>query len=163
MSKRLQCVIPIVPGRIDHLDTGPHSHSLDPDPFHFCKAKCDNCGYFCTLRLGHTQQEHDTNHGSMSSTQWAIAGPDGTTVELDGRKFGSGDEGAPMLCSIYCRSMGRHVHVDYCRTELGVKCEGQDYEHITTQMNPHPERSKDWVNHSLYWRRTGFKGIGHCK
>jgi hypothetical protein len=35
----------------------------------------------------------------MSRTRWAVDGPDGTTVELDGRKFGASDEGAPMLVS----------------------------------------------------------------
>ncbi|KAI1789533.1 hypothetical protein LXA43DRAFT_1153915 [Ganoderma leucocontextum] len=40
-----------------------------------------DCGYFCTLPLGHTQKEHDTSHGSMSKTRWAIDGPDGTILE----------------------------------------------------------------------------------
>ena len=46
---------------------------------------------------GHTQPEHETSHGSMSKTQWAIDGPDGTVLEVDGRKFASNDDGAPML------------------------------------------------------------------
>jgi hypothetical protein len=36
----------------------------------------------------------------MSRTRWAVDGPDGTAVELDGRKFGASDEGAPMLVSL---------------------------------------------------------------
>ena len=47
--------------------------------------------------IGHPQREHETSHGSMSKTQWTVDGPDGTVVELDGRKFGSNDSGAPML------------------------------------------------------------------
>ncbi|PCH41519.1 hypothetical protein WOLCODRAFT_163166 [Wolfiporia cocos MD-104 SS10] len=157
VSKRLKCIIPITPGRMDHEDIGPHRHTSEKDPFHFCEARCENCGYFCTLRRGHPQQEHETSHGSMSKTQWAIDGPDGTSVELDGRKFATSDEGAPMLCSLFCRSMGRHLHIDWCRTDPGDVCSGPDHEHIKTRMQPHPQREKDWVNHSLYWRRTGFK------
>lgn len=39
VSKRLPCVIPIHPGRIDHLNLGPHCHSSEKDPFHFCEAR----------------------------------------------------------------------------------------------------------------------------
>lgn len=109
-----------------------------------------------TSGIGHPQQEHETSHGSMSKTQWAIDESQGATVELDGRKFGSRDEGAPMLCSLFCRSMGRHVHVDYCRTDPTDKCEGPDHEHIAARLHPNPTRPKDWVSHELHWRRTGY-------
>ncbi|KAI9462918.1 hypothetical protein BJY52DRAFT_1221931 [Lactarius psammicola] len=33
---------------------------------------------------GHTQQEHDTQHGSMSRTRWAVDGPEGNCIELGG-------------------------------------------------------------------------------
>lgn len=52
------------------------------------------------LLVGHTQKEHETSHGSMAKTRWAIDGPDGTVLELDGRKFGANDDGAPMLVRI---------------------------------------------------------------
>lgn len=35
----------------------------------------------------------------MSKTRWAIDGPDGTVLELNSRKFGANDAGAPMLVS----------------------------------------------------------------
>ncbi|KAI0921705.1 hypothetical protein AcW2_006594 [Taiwanofungus camphoratus] len=157
VSKRLPCIIPIIAGQLDHADVGPHRHDLEQNSFHYCETRCESCGYFCTLERGHVQQEHDTLHGSMSKTQWAIDGPDGTALELDGRKFGSNDEGAPMLCSMVCSSMGRHVHVDYCRTDPTDACGGPEHEHIKVQIDPHPERPKDLVSHSLHWRRTGFK------
>jgi hypothetical protein len=47
---------------------------------------------------GHPQQEHETSHGSMSSTKWAIE--DGSIVEVNGRKFGANDDGAPLLVYI---------------------------------------------------------------
>ena len=41
----------------------------------------------------------------MTQTQWCIA--DGNEIELDGHKFGTGDEGAPLLCNVYCSGRSR--------------------------------------------------------
>jgi len=91
----------------------------------------------------------------MSRTRWAVDGPDGTILELNGRKFSTDDEGAPMMCNLVCQDMGRHVHLDYCRTDPGDRCEGAELQHITMRLTPHPDRPKDWISHSLYWRRSG--------
>ncbi|KAJ3555965.1 hypothetical protein NM688_g2286 [Phlebia brevispora] len=155
VSKRLPCVIPIPAGQTEH--QGNHSHNQDANAFHFCEARCENCGYFCTLPLGHPQQEHETSHGSMSRTRWAVDGPDGTAFEVNGRKFGSNDDGAPMLCSMVCRDLGRHVHIDYCRSSDAQTCRDANLQHITVPLVPNPDRAKDFLTHSLYWRRTGFK------
>jgi hypothetical protein len=104
---------------------------------------------------GHSQQEHETSHGSMTHTRWAVHGPDGVSLELGGRKFSSNDEGAPMMCNLVCTSMGRHVHIDYCRAEANGPCEGDEVQHIKDKMVPDPDRPKDAVTHSLYWRRMG--------
>ncbi|CAL1701264.1 unnamed protein product [Somion occarium] len=151
-SRRLPCVIAVPAGQTEH--HGKHLHSLEKSAFHFCEARCEDCGYFCTLPLGHTQQEHETSHGSMSRTKWAIDGQDGTVLEVNGRKFGATDDGAPMLCSMVCRNMGRHVHIDYCRSENANACSGADLEHISARMVPNPERAKDFISHALHWRRT---------
>ncbi|KAJ7117678.1 hypothetical protein C8R44DRAFT_199862 [Mycena epipterygia] len=154
-SKRLRCAITIPPNEREH--KGRHVHSQDPDPFHFCETRCLNCGYFCTLPLGHPQQEHETSHGSMSKTTWSIDGPDDTILELKGRKFASNDDGAPMMCSLVCQDMGRHVHIDYCRGTEDAPCDGPDIEHIDVPLAPNPDQSKDWISHTLFWKRTGFK------
>ena len=91
----------------------------------------------------------------MTQTLWSVNGPDGSGIGLGGRKFLSDDEGAPMLCNLVCSSMGRHVHIDYCRAEENVPCEGAEVEHIKLRMNPNPNRPKDAITHSLYWRRMG--------
>ncbi|KAF7308315.1 VWFA domain-containing protein [Mycena chlorophos] len=155
VAKRLECVFPIPPGEKAH--AGPHCHSADQNPFHYCQARCENCGYFCTLPRGHPQQEHETRHGSMSRTQWTVDGPDDAVVELNGRKFGASDEGSPLLCSLYCQDMGRHAHLDYCRADDAHSCTGAETEHIQKRVLPNPDRPKDWVSHSLFWRRSGFK------
>jgi len=62
-----------------------------------------------------------------------------------------------MMCNLVCSSMGRHVHIDYCRTEENTPCKGAELQHIKTQMVPNPHEPKDAVTHSLYWRRLGFK------
>ncbi|KAJ7289087.1 hypothetical protein C8J57DRAFT_1459186 [Mycena rebaudengoi] len=156
VANRLPCVLQIPPGELTH--SGPHSHSTDPVPFHFCETRCDSCQYFCTLPRGHSQREHETHHGSMSKTRWAVDGPEGTALELNGRKFASDDDGAPMMCNLVCQDMGRHVHVDYCRADNAASCDGPEVQHISAQMTPQPARAKDWVSHSLFWRRTGFRG-----
>ncbi|KAI0302897.1 hypothetical protein B0F90DRAFT_1935607 [Multifurca ochricompacta] len=155
VAKRLQCVKTIEPGQMAH--TGAHIHSKEEQPFHFCENRCENCGYFCTLPLGHTQQEHETSHGSMTQTRWAVDGPDDTGLELDGRRFSANDEGAPMMCNLVCSSMGRHAHIDYCRAEENTPCDAAEVQHLNSRMVPNPDKPKDAITHNLYWRRTGFK------
>ncbi|KAI9431439.1 hypothetical protein BJY52DRAFT_1423126, partial [Lactarius psammicola] len=111
-AKRLRCVKLIEPGEIEH--EGPHIHNDEEQPFHYCESRCETCGNFCTLPLGHSQQQHETSHGSMSRARWAIEGLEEDSVELGGRKFSLNDDGAPMLCNLVCTSIGRHVHIDYC-------------------------------------------------
>lgn len=50
VARRLGCAVMIPPGSSGH--TGPHKHSADEKPFHFCQARCEQCEYFCTLPLG---------------------------------------------------------------------------------------------------------------
>lgn len=64
-------------------------------------------GLQSVISTGHPQQEHETSHGSMSKTRWAIDGPEEATLEVNGRKFASNDDGAPMLCSLVCK--GNHT------------------------------------------------------
>ncbi|KAI5994326.1 hypothetical protein EDD15DRAFT_2432753 [Pisolithus albus] len=157
VAKRLKCVKPVPPGATKH--EGSHNHSLDKKVVHFCETRCEKCGYFCTLPLGHPQQEHETRHGSMSRTRWAIDDPDdGAALEIEGRMFSTNDEGAPMMCNLVCQAMGRHVHIEYCRSDGEAACVGNDeIQHITKNLSPHPERPKDYVTHNLFWKRSGFK------
>jgi Mg-chelatase subunit ChlD len=61
------------------------------------------------------------------------------------------------MCNVICQEMGRHVHIDYCRENTGLCQNTPDLQHIKTPLFPNPDRPKDWVTHSLFWRRTGFK------
>jgi len=135
-------------------------------------CSCDNCGNYCTLpkgmhgihpnaqqcvilSKGHPQREHETGHGSMSRVKWMVEGQEGATLEANGEKFVTNDDGAPMMCNFYCADLGRHVHVDYCRSANPVSCSGADIQHISTRVHPNPERAKDWITHSLHWKRMG--------
>ena len=93
----------------------------------------------------------------MTRTRWSIDSADDseTGLELEGRRFSSNDDGGPMMCNLVCSSMGRHVHIDYCRTGKNTPCEGAELQHIETRMVPNPHTPKDAVTHSLYWRRMG--------
>ena len=96
----------------------------------------------------------------MTSTRWSIDSHDGTILELNGRQFASNDDGAPMMCNLVCQELGRHLHVDYCRSQDRARCnvsgEGQ---HITLAMSPHPDRPKDWITHKLHWQRLGMVNV----
>ncbi|KAI9443992.1 hypothetical protein H4582DRAFT_2095349 [Lactarius indigo] len=151
-AKRLPCVKVIEPWKVEH--RGPHVHSNEEQPFHFCESRCETCGYLCILPSGHSQQEHETHHGVMSRTRCVIDGIEGNGLELDGRNFSLKDDSAPMLCNLACTSMGRHVHVDYCR---GDHHENPEVLHITEKIDPNPCQPKDWITHGLHWRRMGFK------
>ncbi|KAH0834248.1 hypothetical protein J3R83DRAFT_11580 [Lanmaoa asiatica] len=158
-ARRLKCIKPIPPGATNH--KGPHNHSLDKEVFHSCQARCDNCSYFCTLRLGHQEQEHETSHGSMLHTHWTVDGPDDVPLEIGPHKFSTNDEGAPMMCNIVCGEMGRHVHIDYCRADDEAGCTGnEELQHLTKKLQPDPDRAKDVLTHSLFWKRSGECDLG---
>jgi hypothetical protein len=105
---------------------------------------------------GHPQKEHETSHGSMSRVKWSVEGPEDTALEVNGHKFGTDDDGAPMMCNLYCTDLGRHVHVDYCRSENPASCNGAEIQHISTKVRPSPEKPKDWITHGLHWKRMGL-------
>ncbi|KAF9016568.1 hypothetical protein BDZ89DRAFT_1075488 [Hymenopellis radicata] len=146
-TKRLKCAIMIPSGERRH--PGPHVHTTDPTRVHFCEESISSSV------SGHPQQFHETSHGSMSKARWAIDGPAGTTLEVDGHKYGSEDDGAPMMCNLVCTNLGRHVHLDYCRTKDG-RCTGTEVCHVegNVRFNPNPDQPKDWISHSLFWRRS---------
>lgn len=98
----------------------------------------------------------------MSKTRWAIEDQD-VIIELKGRNFGLDDEGAPLMCNLFCQDMGRHVHINYCRADSEGVCNGPEVEHIDTRINPNPEKPKDWITHELYWKRSGLSfGLRVC-
>ncbi|KAF8685043.1 hypothetical protein RHS04_00827 [Rhizoctonia solani] len=153
VARQLSCVIPIPPGELSH--DGVHVHDTGDNPFHYCDARCPNCEYVCGLPFGHGQQLHDTSHGSMITTQWVLQSDKDDVdpvYELQGRKFGSGDEGAPMLCNLVCAAQGRHAHIDHCRDP--GNCSNTDCEHIAERMHPDPNREKDWISHATFWARS---------
>jgi len=93
----------------------------------------------------------------MEQTTWAIDGDDDTVREIQGRKFSAGDSGAPMLCSMVCKELGRHAHIAFCRSSSARDCTHREVQHITKRMGPDPSKAKDWITHSLHWARSGFK------
>lgn len=113
------------------------------------------CGIHFTFHKGHSQKEHDTSHGSMSRVKWSVEGSDEAALEVSGHKFATNDDGAPMMCNLYCADLGRHVHVDYCRSADAAPCSGTEIQHISARVQPNPERTKDWITHSLHWKRMG--------
>jgi hypothetical protein len=121
--------------------------------------------YFADLSAGHRQQEHETMHGTMSQTGWAIDGSDDGSndgsdngsddgsdyTSVEGRKL-SWNDGGVMLCHLACLSLGRHVHFDISR---GSDSHNSEAQHVTERISPDPDDAKDSITHALRWRRTG--------
>jgi hypothetical protein len=86
----------------------------------------------------------------MAKTEWVVEGDDDATLEVEGRKYATGDSGAPMMCSMLCKSLGRHVHIDTCRPDADGNCAGAGIQHIKGQRS-----TRDWITHRLFWARSG--------
>lgn len=92
----------------------------------------------------------------MSNVRWSVDAPDEEGLEVEGRRFSTSDEGAPMMCSLVCQALGRHVHIDYCRAKSPAECRGnQEVQHVARKLRPEPDRSKDFLTHNLFWKRSG--------
>jgi len=91
----------------------------------------------------------------MSRVKWSVEGAEGAALEVNGHKFATNDDGAPMMCNLYCADLERHVHIDYCRSENPASCSGTEIQHISTRVQPNAEKPKDWITHNLHWKRMG--------
>ena len=92
----------------------------------------------------------------MSNVRWSVDGPDEEGLEVEGRRFSTNDEGVPMMCSLVCKTLGRHVHIDYCRAKTPAECRvNNEIEHITKKLLPELDRPKDFLTHNLFWKRSG--------
>jgi hypothetical protein len=95
----------------------------------------------------------------MSRVKWSVEGPEDTALEVSGHKFATNDDGAPMMCNLYCTDLGRHAHVDYCRSADAASCGGSEIQHISARIQPNPDKAKDWITHGLHWKRMGMSSI----
>jgi hypothetical protein len=95
----------------------------------------------------------------MTQTPRVVEGPDKAVIEVEGRTFASNDDGGSMMCNLVCSSIGRHTHIDYCGAKEGEACTGDEVQHINARISPNPDKPKDRVAHSLYWRKTGRPDI----
>ncbi|PVF98358.1 hypothetical protein CPB86DRAFT_758529 [Serendipita vermifera] len=148
VARRLPCAIRIPSNMLQH--GGSHCHSIKGTKTHYCEEKCKQCGYYCTLPSVHDEARHKTKHGSMVNAEWVVEGDDEVSLDLQGRKYATGDSGGPMLCSMVCKAQGRHVHVATCRSEDRDYCSGPGIEHIK-------EKVLDWTSHEHFWASIGFE------
>jgi len=89
----------------------------------------------------------------MSNTIWFVHGDEDHKVEVEGRKYAAGDSGAPMLCSLVCKNLRRHIHIDNCRANEDGGCGGGDgVQHLN---NSGIGRPQDLLTHRLFWERSG--------
>ncbi|CAG8473542.1 7953_t:CDS:10 [Ambispora leptoticha] len=167
--QRLPCCIKIPPYQFKH--EGKHVHERT----HECDATCPNDSgehienkksnfHFCdcTLPYNHGREhnsEHDTVHGNMHLTTFTCEQEE---FEFEGHQLTVGDRGDFVLCHKLCQNIGRHRHIDYCKEPdvceslTGGKKEGI-LEHIKANINPDPNRKKDYISHRVFWERTKFR------
>ncbi|RUS18258.1 hypothetical protein BC937DRAFT_88981 [Endogone sp. FLAS-F59071] len=151
-SRRLGCFKKVPAGLLTH--SGKHAHASVDRLFHFCETKCPFCEYYCTLPYGHPQMEHETSHGNMTQTVFSSMEDE---FEHSGFTFNTGDRGICFLCNMFCKDFSRHKHIDYCQNADPTICGAEGLQHIMQKVSPNPDRPKDFVKHSLFWKRTGFK------
>ncbi|CAG8488857.1 9634_t:CDS:10 [Gigaspora rosea] len=148
----IQCPIPDCQHRCQNKD---HFHALQPQAIHFCgyehqcQEDCQELGVCriltelrkqeCILPYGHLQSLHETKHGNMTQTEFTS----------EDTEFEFGGHGTYVLCNLYCSELDRHRHIDYCQDASTCK-PNANKQHID-------EKPKDYVSHSLFWERTGFK------
>ncbi|RUS20055.1 hypothetical protein BC937DRAFT_86493 [Endogone sp. FLAS-F59071] len=55
----------------------------------------------------------------------------------------------------------KHLHMpQFCKSrERPANCNAEGTHYITKALKPNPHRPKDFVKHSLYWKRTGLSTI----
>ena len=59
-----------------------------------------------------------------------------------------------MLCSLVCKSLGRHVHIDTCRSagDDGICGGGPGIQHV---IDPESSEKEDLISHRVFWGRSG--------
>ena len=89
----------------------------------------------------------------MINSIWFVHGDEGHKIEVERRKYAAGDSGSPMLCSLVCKTLRRHVHVDDCRANEDGVCGGGDaVQHLDDSYISRPQ---DLITHRLFWERSG--------
>ena len=92
----------------------------------------------------------------MSRTRRIVDGTDDVPLEIERHKFSTNGGGAPIMCNLACSAMGWHIHIDYCRAHDEAACAGnEELEHLTRRIQPDPDRPKDLLTHTLFWKRSG--------
>ena len=90
----------------------------------------------------------------MTNAVWFVHGGDDVSADIEGQKYAPGDSGAPMLCSLLCKSLGRHIHDYMCRSadDDGVCGGGPGIQHIN---DPDGNEHEDLISHHIFWERSG--------
>jgi hypothetical protein len=89
----------------------------------------------------------------MSNTIWFVHGNE-DEINVEGRRYASGDSGAPLLCSLVCKTLRRHIHIDTCRSGQAEQCGGGlGVQHIPDSNGGTQE---DLVTHRVFWERSGW-------
>ncbi|XP_057831411.1 uncharacterized protein LOC131042113 [Cryptomeria japonica] len=156
-GQRKGCCILIPPFKRTH--RGPHVHTNNASAVHYCDTKCEACGYFCRLPLGHPGL-HKTVHGNMRNTRFISEEED---INIGDRKYKWGEKGEAEMCNMFCRKQGRgHIHLVPCpktSNQRYIMCTSNLHDgsrHATVKYGPDIDVPKDEMTHETYWKYVRF-------
>ncbi|CAI5700583.1 unnamed protein product [Peronospora effusa] len=126
---------------------------------HYCDVRCPCCSYFCKKKFGHFDS-HTTSHGNMRNTYFLS---DAEEIDIEERKYKTGELGIAEMCNLYCSKMGReHIHYLDCEQGHKDKCvysgsTTDQRRHCTRALEPKPEKETDEVLHEQFWKTLGWE------
>ncbi|CAI5731949.1 unnamed protein product [Peronospora destructor] len=163
-GSRKKCAKLLPPNQKMH--QGAHTCVCDPidddnddQTIHYCDVRCPCCSYFCKKKFGHFGS-HTTSHGNMRNTYFLS---DAEEIDIEERKYKSGELGIAEMCNLYCSKMGReHIHYLDCEQGHKDKCvysgsTTDQRRHCTRALEPKPEKETDEVLHEQFWKTLGWE------
>ncbi|CEG48495.1 hypothetical protein F444_21954 [Plasmopara halstedii] len=160
---RKKCTKLLSSGQMIH--QGPHScicaqnDQVKKDVIHYCDVRCPCCSYFCQKSYGH-HGAHTTSHGNMRNTFFLS---DTQDIDIEERKYKTGELGIAEMCNLYCSKMGReHVHYLECEQSSEAQCiysgsASDQRRHCKRALEPKPDKEMDEVLHKKFWEHLGWE------
>ncbi|KAF4320806.1 hypothetical protein G195_004526 [Phytophthora kernoviae 00238/432] len=162
-GSRKKCSMLLPPGQQTHQGAHTCIHVSDGDQvgeiIHYCEVRCPCCSYFCKKKHGHFGS-HTTSHGNMRNTYFLS---DAEEIDVEERKYKTGERGIAEMCNVYCSKMGReHVHYVNCDQRSTAKCvysgsTTDQRRHCIRALDPKPEKEVDEILHEQFWKTLGWE------
>ncbi|RLN53310.1 hypothetical protein BBJ29_000477 [Phytophthora kernoviae] len=104
-----------------------------------------------------TSEKHHLALGKL------VTKADAEEIDVEERKYKTGERGIAEMCNLYCSKMGReHVHYVDCDQGSTAKCvysgsTTDQRRHCTRALDPKPEKETDEILHEQFWKTLGWE------